>query len=750
MLATSSYDFSPHYLTDARFESAYRAYKEGKLAAAEKPLRAFLADNDSPAAEPGAKYLLVRILERRAKKSRKRKLRATMAAERLALLQELVGYAPLAGPVHYALARHYEERDDRAVAESHYAKIPASSAQQILARIAIVRMRIRSGAAKDALELIDGAKKARPSARQRSKLDLLRCQALLGMKRKKAAVAAYWRIWAAAPKSRAGKKAAAELAALRAGPTVSERATAHYAGIERGNRRALLGQLVKLRKTFRGTSKPTRTFIRAVAESVSKKHRKFAPRLFRKAMRARSPFIRGHAAYRLARTLERLDRPGKALTAYRSMAKSHSGHIRAADALARAANLARKLKRPREAAKLVTALVRDHADHPDRVAHLWNLGWNAWRQGDPVGAAAVFDRIAREEGARRHLGQATWGERALYWRGRSELAAKQRKRAVETFAHVVSRHPLTYYSHLAFNRLALLEPRRARRLRPHRALPPYDLASLLDLSRLSIRRHPSLDTAVELTRLGLYDDARRELAVQARAQSLDPNGLTLLASLALRQKKFGDTHRLIRWRGTLPHYPDVADERLWKMAYPLPYWEQVAEYSTRWGIDPFLVMALIRHESAYNPSAVSRANAVGLMQLLVGTARNVAKRLLRIPRPNAKTLRKPRLNILVGSRLLKELMLLFGGNEALALAAYNAGSGRARGWLKGALARGIHNTDELVEEIPFVETHSYVKSVLASYGAYRYVYGPRTDPGYRTIPLEVALPTELGPYFGKR
>jgi soluble lytic murein transglycosylase len=158
-------------------------------------------------------------------------------------------------------------------------------------------------------------------------------------------------------------------------------------------------------------------------------------------------------------------------------------------------------------------------------------------------------------------------------------------------------------------------------------------------------------------------------------------------------------------------------------------------------------MAVIRHESSYRATAVSRAGATGLMQLMPKTAASVARRLLDIKAPSRKALKEPKLNISLGTRLLKELMSLFHGNEALVLAAYNAGSGSARRWLKKHWARQQQHTDIFVEEIPAAETHAYVKAVLGSYGAYQFLYGEPDDKAFLSIPLEVHLPTTLGPYF---
>ena len=116
---------------------------------------------------------------------------------------------------------------------------------------------------------------------------------------------------------------------------------------------------------------------------------------------------------------------------------------------------------------------------------------------------------------------------------------------------------------------------------------------------------------------------------------------------------------------------------------------------------------------------VSPAGAVGLTQLMLGTARGVAKGL------GIRTVREadsmnPSFAIRIGASYLGNLLRRYGGSEALALAAYNVEKTPVKGWL-GAL--GSLPLDAFVEEIPVQETEAYVKRVLRSYAAYRYLYG---------------------------
>jgi soluble lytic murein transglycosylase len=127
----------------------------------------------------------------------------------------------------------------------------------------------------------------------------------------------------------------------------------------------------------------------------------------------------------------------------------------------------------------------------------------------------------------------------------------------------------------------------------------------------------------------------------------------------------------------------------------------------------------MREESALDPSVVSPAGAVGLTQLMLPTARQVAAR-LRIARPSRSDLMKPALNIRLGAWYLGELVRHYDGDVPLALAAYNAGSTALSRWQEGMQDVPM---DEFVEEIPVEETRSYVKRVLRSYAAYSTLYG---------------------------
>ena len=151
--------------------------------------------------------------------------------------------------------------------------------------------------------------------------------------------------------------------------------------------------------------------------------------------------------------------------------------------------------------------------------------------------------------------------------------------------------------------------------------------------------------------------------------------------------------------------------------FPTPYLETFRRHAFQTNIPVNFLIAVARQESAFNSTAVSSANALGLMQLLLPTAQQTANR-IRFKKPTRSHLFDPRINIKLGSHHLAELMRKFGDNRVLAAAAYNAGARRVTNWLKDS--RGLP-TVAWIETIPFKETRNYVKNVIA----FSYVYSAR-------------------------
>lgn len=152
--------------------------------------------------------------------------------------------------------------------------------------------------------------------------------------------------------------------------------------------------------------------------------------------------------------------------------------------------------------------------------------------------------------------------------------------------------------------------------------------------------------------------------------------------------------------------------------FPFPYRQDVVRAAHTWGLDPRLVAAVIRAESHWNPRAVSRKGAVGLMQLLPTTAAWVAGQ-LHMKRPAQEELLQPAVNIHLGTWYLAYLVREFPHDLVAALAAYNAGKNNVRRWQEhGRWQAGAGD----LQAIPFPETRQFVRRVVLLYRIYRYLY----------------------------
>jgi soluble lytic murein transglycosylase len=150
----------------------------------------------------------------------------------------------------------------------------------------------------------------------------------------------------------------------------------------------------------------------------------------------------------------------------------------------------------------------------------------------------------------------------------------------------------------------------------------------------------------------------------------------------------------------------------WTLLFPQAFWPEVLQQSKH------VVLSMMRQESAFNPAAVSRAGAIGLMQLMPATAQDVAARLA-LPQVSVEQLHDPQLSITLGTQYFAELLERYQGNVVLALAAYNAGPGQVARWREQWPHLAM---EEFIEHIPFDETRAYIKLVLRNLAVYERLY----------------------------
>ena len=165
-------------------------------------------------------------------------------------------------------------------------------------------------------------------------------------------------------------------------------------------------------------------------------------------------------------------------------------------------------------------------------------------------------------------------------------------------------------------------------------------------------------------------------------------------------------------------------EKLHRKLYPRYYANTVEKYAKLYNVDTFLIAAMILEESRYNAGAVSWAGAIGLMQIMPATGRELAQQ-LKIRRFRTSMLKQPDVNIQMGTKYIGYLNSLFNDNAMLVTGAYNGGPGRMKRWVA---SKNIADIDEFVEKITIRETRLHIKKVIDSYDHYVEIYKNASEP----------------------
>jgi soluble lytic murein transglycosylase len=348
-----------------------------------------------------------------------------------------------------------------------------------------------------------------------------------------------------------------------------------------------------------------------------------------------------------------------------------------------------------------------------RAEARWRVGWVYYRTARYSEAGDELRQLADQH-------DSDFEPQALYWVGRAAELSRQ-PQARDVYGQLCRRYVHTYYCQLARERIDLTlseipasEPISS--TAPMNSGTPANNETTRSVSaKAEIGQQSSYRRAIELRTLGLDLDAARELTGLTDRYSRDPDALMALATMLNEVGAYHHALRLARarFRDKLERTGGVLDPSLWKVAYPTGLLPTIKGQGVN-GVDPYLVTAIIREESQYDWQAVSRVGAIGLMQMMPGTANKVAQR-LGLPAVGRDELFDQETNIQIGVRYVEQLLEQFSGNIALTIASYNAGPIVVESWI--ALHPG-RSQDEFIELIPYQETRQYVKRVLRSYREY--------------------------------
>ncbi len=319
--------------------------------------------------------------------------------------------------------------------------------------------------------------------------------------------------------------------------------------------------------------------------------------------------------------------------------------------------------------------------------------------GGSAGAAREWDLLGKT------YPRAPDATAALYWSGRAWARAGRSGRAAERWRSVLASDPLSYYATLSARRLHLTDSLLAHaRDTTSGTVPVYMVAAL--------QRAALLDS------LGMAVEAHFEIDRVVRQAGDTPDAILAAGDALVRA---GEAARAVGlgWRLVGLANGAVRDPRVLRLIYPLAFADTLTLDARARGLDPALVAAVIREESAFNPHAVSGVGARGLMQVMPSIGRQLAEA-RRLGPWDPSLLDDPGINLSLGVAHLATFQSQEGGSLERTLAAYNAGPSRVRLW---ATKRGADDPEVFVERIPFTDTRDYVRAIVHGRNVYAALYG---------------------------
>lgn len=356
-----------------------------------------------------------------------------------------------------------------------------------------------------------------------------------------------------------------------------------------------------------------------------------------------------------------------------------------------------------------------NANHSGRARKLWLDLATRYPGSELAPRARMLAALAQWDAGRREAAAREWDElqaryprsepgiAAAYWAGRAYAALEDTLHAHARWRTVLREDSLSYYAVLSARRLGVL---------PWAPQPAADHFTTLDGLEAAVQRIALLD------RLSMTEEEALERRAVISRAGQSPEALLAEADAFRSAGKLSQAIKLT-WRALAAGAP--ADARTYRLLYPLGWQEDLSRESAAAGVDLPLVAALIRQESMWTASATSSAGALGLMQVMPATGRQLA-RSLKVDGFTSDSLLDPLINLQLGVRYLAVMLDRHQGDMYRTLAAYNAGASRVRQW-----SNGLRSDDPelFVEHIGFSETRDYVRAIERNLARYRTLYPAR-------------------------
>lgn len=362
-----------------------------------------------------------------------------------------------------------------------------------------------------------------------------------------------------------------------------------------------------------------------------------------------------------------------------------------------------------DAIQKIDYLINNHPESDAIVDALWAKVWYSFRSGRTEDAINGLLTLT----SRTNSGEIK-NSSARYWLARL-LESRDRTSAEAIYNDIIlNKTPPDFYSLLALWRIK-------RKGELNIRMEPF--ISSINFQTSSVKLF-HLEHARKLFSLGFNDDTLVELKLAEQETKSDTEKLLAVGNFYLSSGFYHDAIMLSQIY--LPEYINDINNfstQVAQLAYPRGYRQLIEEYSKKYNVDPNLIYAIILAESTFKSDSVSRANAIGLMQIIPLTGKFVAS-IAGLKDFTPEMLFDPEINLGLGIKYLSLLQEQYNSNLVLMLAHYNAGPLNLNNWLKNF---NPNEVDIFVENIPFNETRDYIKKVITYYCIYSWLYGGNID-----------------------
>ena len=721
-------------LTAAAFakppESLGRAYRESPTPARRKALEKFAASHKD--ANGALAHFTLGEVSFEQKRFPDAILHLEAAQSRLPKLADYTAY--------YLAAAHSETADYSAAAREAaiVRSVPLRSPFATKSIVLQARALAASGSAQEAVRML----RERYADLPQPDADLAMAIAYEAARDLPHAAQYYQRVYYEYPTGDPATRAAAALITLRDGMGAAYPAPAAQAMVERGHKLLAQREYARAQSEFQALvpqlSGPERDRARVgigAAEYLSGDVAAAYSHL--RSLEISNPEANAEAnaerLYYLAECARKLNDEDQMMEAVKKLGKHRESPWRY-KALVAAANRFLVINQPDKYTPLYKAVYESFPDQPLAASSHWRVAW----------AAYIRRRRDARELLREHLERYSVhpsASAALYFLGRLAEADADYPAARAFYTRLAAQFPNYYYGILARERMA--QPKIVA-VGPSEKTAQFLRSIAFPPRQPAVPSEPDAETALRIARArllesaGLPDLAQAELRFGARN-----GGQPYLLAMELARAANTPHERLHNIKSAAPDYLSMSMEdappAFWQLLFPLPYEKDLVRSAKQQNLDPYMVAALIRQESEFDPQALSAKNAYGLTQVEPATGRALARR-AGIKRFSNRSLFQPAINLKLGAYYLRALLDQWGGQWEQTLASYNAGKSRVNDWITW---NQYQEPAEFVESIPFTETREYVEAVLRNATVYRQLYASKAPagraPGARRKPKRPAV-----------